>query len=77
VRIDAAGRVELPATFRRALGVEAGDQLIGALVDGEVRLTTVAESVRRAQVLVRQTISAGLCLSDELIAERRAEPERE
>jgi hypothetical protein len=47
------------------------------LEDGEVRLIKYADSVRRAQALVRQFVEPGRSLADELIAERRAEAERE
>ena len=47
------------------------------LLDGEVRITTRQARMRRAQELVRRYIPEGVSLVDELIAERRAEAERE
>lgn len=71
------GRVVIPAEYRKALGLRTGDTVIMQLDDGEVRLFTLDRAIRRAQELVRQYIPEGRSLSDELIAERRAEAVRE
>jgi len=71
------GRVVIPAEYRKALGLRTGDTVIMQLDDGEVRLFTLDRAIRRAQELVRQYIPEGRSLSDELIAERRAEAARE
>jgi hypothetical protein len=47
------------------------------LVDGELRLVSLAASVRRAQALVRARVPAGVSLADELLADRRREVEQE
>ena len=75
--VGAGGRVVIPAEYRQALGLHVGDAVIMRLEDGEVRITTVREAIRRAQEIVRRYIPEGVSLSDELIAERRAEAERE
>jgi AbrB family looped-hinge helix DNA binding protein len=71
------GCVVIPAEYRKALGLEPGDELIVALEDGELRLFTLQQAVRRAQAIVRKYIPEGRSLSDELIAERRAESANE
>jgi hypothetical protein len=38
---------------------------------GEIRISTVAQRMRRAQELVRKYVPEGVSLSDELIANRR------
>ena len=75
--VKAAGRVLLPADIRATLGVREGDDLVGELRDGELRLMSRATALRRAQVLVRQHVPAGTSLVDQMIAERRAEAQRE
>ncbi len=70
-RVDSGGRVVIPAEYRRALGLQAGEEVIVRLEDGEVRLLTLAEGIRRAQGLVRRHLPEGRSLSGELIAERR------
>ena len=76
VRISEGGRIVIPAAFRRALAVKAGDELILEMLDGEVRLRTRAEGIRRAKALVAD-LKGGPSPVDELIAERRAEAARE
>jgi bifunctional DNA-binding transcriptional regulator/antitoxin component of YhaV-PrlF toxin-antitoxin module len=75
--VKAAGRVLLPAELRATLGVREGDDLVGELRDGELRLMSRATALRRAQSLVRQHVPAGTSLVDEMLAERRAEAVRE
>lgn len=77
MKMSEGGRVVVPAEIRRALGIRDGDTVLWELVDGEARLTTRRERLRRAQELIRQYVPAGVSLVDELIAERRAEAERE
>ena len=72
-RIADGGRLVIPAEYRRALGLETGDEVIIRLEDGELRILTRAEAVKRAQAIVRRHVRKGRSLVDELTAERRAE----
>ncbi len=76
-RLDQGGRVVIPAEYRRALGLRPGEEVILRLEDGEIRIISLAQAIRRAQAIVRQYVPAGRSLSDELIAERRSEAARE
>lgn len=76
-KVSEGGRIVLPAEYRRALGVIIGDDVILRLEDGAVRIYTLREAIRHAQELVRKYVPADRSLADELIAERRAEAERE
>ena len=71
------GRLVLPAQLRKELGVDKGGQLVARLVDGEVRLTTPDRALDEARTLFRRYVPAGTGIVDEVIAERRAESERE
>ncbi|PKB82433.1 MAG: hypothetical protein BZY88_04155 [SAR202 cluster bacterium Io17-Chloro-G9] len=71
-----SGRLVLPAHFRRAMGIEPGDELILALDEGQLRIFTRAEAVRRVQGILKH-LAPGQSLVDELIEERRAESARE
>jgi hypothetical protein len=42
--------------YRKALGLEPGDELIVALEDGELRLFTLQQAIRLAQAIVRKYI---------------------
>ena len=77
VRVSEGGRIVIPAEYRNALNMEVGDDVILCLADGEIHLFTPDEAIRRAQEMVRRYIPEGRSLSDELIAERRAEAARE
>ncbi len=67
----------LPAEFRRALDVQVGDEIILRLDKDEVRLSSRAAAIRRAQEIVRRHVPAGRRLSDELTADRHEEASRE
>ena len=71
------GRIVIPARFRRALGIDVGDEVNLELEDGELRLFSPARAIRRAQEIVRDHIPKDRSLAAELLAERRAEAARE
>ena len=77
VKVSAGGRIVIPAEYRRALGVRTGDELRLALINGEVRLSTKEQALRRVQARVRKLVPRGVSLVDELIRERREEAARE
>lgn len=75
--IDKQGRIALPAAFRQALGLGEGDDVQLQLTDDGVRVLGRAAALRALQEDVRRYVPRGVSLVDELIAERRAEVERE
>ncbi len=77
MKMSEGGRVVIPAEIRKVLGINDGDIVLWELIDGEARLTTKRERMRRAQALVREYVPEGVSLVDELVAERRVEAERE
>jgi AbrB family looped-hinge helix DNA binding protein len=77
MRVNENGRVVIPATFRAALGIDAGDELVMRIEDKELRITTLKNRIERAQNRVRRYVKPGTRLSDELIAERREAAKRE
>jgi len=76
-KIADGGRVVIPAEHRRALGLEVGDEVIIRVEDGELRILTRAEAIRRAKSLVRRKVKKGRSLVDELTGERRTEAANE
>jgi AbrB family looped-hinge helix DNA binding protein len=72
VKVASNGRMVLPKSAREALGVPGGGAVILSIGDGEVRLTSVCQSIRRAQDLYRCHITSGLSV-DDFLNERRAE----
>jgi AbrB family looped-hinge helix DNA binding protein len=76
LKVNENGRLVIPAEFRRALGICAGDEIILTWKDDEIRLTTMKKRIERAQRHVRQYVKPGVSLVDELIAERREAAKR-
>lgn len=77
VKMGENGRLVLPVSYRRALGVQSGSEILLSLQDGEVRMTTRAVAIERAQAFLRDRRPEGQLVSEELIAERRVEATRE
>ena len=77
MRINENGRVVIPASFRKALGMRSGDEVVLRVEDDELRITTLKSRVGRAQRRIGRFLGKGGRLSDELIAERRAASSRE
>jgi bifunctional DNA-binding transcriptional regulator/antitoxin component of YhaV-PrlF toxin-antitoxin module len=78
LRVDNQGRVLLPSWWRKRAGVDPSTELCAAVTeDGGLVLETREQGLRRARGLLRKYIPEGAHLSDELIAERRAEAARE
>jgi len=71
------GRLVIPAALREAIGMPEGGPMVASVQDGRVVLEPYAAAVARARALLRRYIPPGTLLSEELIAERRAEAERE
>jgi AbrB family looped-hinge helix DNA binding protein len=76
-RVNENGRVVIPASYRKALGIKAGDEVILRMEDDELRITTMKRRLERAQRRIRQYVKPGVSLADELIAERREAAKRE
>jgi AbrB family looped-hinge helix DNA binding protein len=76
-RINENGRVVIPASFRRALGIHSGDTIVLRIENDELRITTLRQRLAKAQRLVRAHVSPTASLADELIAERREAARRE
>jgi len=71
------GRIVIPAPFRQALGIQAGDEVVLLLEGDEVRITTQRRRIQRAQSRARRYLKPGVSLVDELHADRRTAAKRE
>jgi AbrB family looped-hinge helix DNA binding protein len=76
-RVNENGRVVIPVSFRKALGINVGDEVVLRIEDDELRISTLKRRIERAQRLVRRHVKPGTSLVDELIAERREATRRE
>jgi AbrB family looped-hinge helix DNA binding protein len=76
-KVSQNGRIVIPASFREALGINEGDEVVMRLDDKELRISTKRLRLQRAQERARRYVKPGISLADELIAERRGEAKRE
>ena len=77
LRVNENGRVVIPSSFRKALGINVGDEVMLRVQDDELRITTLNRRIERAQRRARKYLKAGDSLVDELLAERREAAENE
>ncbi len=74
VTVGANGRMNLPADLRQRQGIASPGRIyIETDKDGEARIVTLEQRIKRIQALMRPFIRPGVSVVDELIAERRAE----
>ena len=71
IRVSENGRVVIPASFRKALGIEVGDEVVLELKHDELRIMTQQQRIQRARERARKYLPKGVSLSKELLAERR------
>jgi AbrB family looped-hinge helix DNA binding protein len=76
-KLNNNGRIVIPAVIRQRMGLKPGDTLL-LRIDGDVLVLESQQArIRRVQESLSRLIPADRILSDELIAERRAEAQRE
>lgn len=76
-KLVSGGRLQVPADIRKALGLNDGDAVTMEVVDGELRVRSYRETLARVQKRLSRYVVPGVSIVDELIAERRAEAEKE
>lgn len=76
-KLSEGSRIVIPAEYRKKMGLKPGDDVILLLDEDEIRITTLNQSIKSAQELVRKYIPESISLVDELIQERREEAARE
>ncbi len=76
-RLNDNGRIVIPVVIRQRLGLKPGDTLL-LRIDGDVLVLESHQArIRRVQESLSRLIPSDRVLSDELIAERRADAKRE
>jgi AbrB family looped-hinge helix DNA binding protein len=75
--LSANGRIVIPAAIREEMGFAPGDMLLMEVEDGVLRVESFDARLARIQDELVQLAGPERMLSDELIAERRAEAWRE
>ena len=77
LKVDAAGRVLIPAGMRASMGLSEGGTVLAWLEQGELRVVGIEVAAKQAQRIARARIGSNVRLADELIADRREEARRE
>jgi AbrB family looped-hinge helix DNA binding protein len=72
-RMVDGGRIIVPASLRRAMGVAKGDALVMELHGDELRIRPARAALRRIQERLKAHAPRTGLVSDELIADRRKE----
>ena len=77
-KVSEAGRLNIPAEFRKAVGLERGGDVVVELDGREIRIRTVDEVASRARALTRRLLGDRPEASVEtFLAERRRDAGRE
>lgn len=69
--------MNLPADMRRSLGLTGSGRVILTQDEDGIRITSVDQALRRVRALAAPFLQGRGSVSDELIADRRAEAARE
>lgn len=72
-KMNAAGKVAIPAELRRELGLSPGDTLVFERQGAALRVIAYDANIREIQEWASQFAVPGVLASDELIADRRAD----
>lgn len=70
-RINENGRLVIPASFRKAMGLSTGDEVVLEIRDEELRITTQHKRIEKAQRRARKYLKPNTSLVSDLLAERR------
>lgn len=76
-RINENGRIVIPSSFRKVLGIKPGDTLVMRIENNELRIATLRQRLEWAQKAIRQHVPRSTSLAGELIADRRKAARRE
>jgi AbrB family looped-hinge helix DNA binding protein len=76
IRVGPQGRLVIPASIRREMGIVPGEILIARAKDGQLVLEKPDQVLARLKETFAN-VPSDVSLADELIAERRAEAKRE
>lgn len=76
-RLDASGRIVIPAEVRQRNKLAEGDTVVVVDDENGLHVKTLDQAIAEAQAYFCSRIPANVSLVDELIAERRDEAKRD
>ena len=77
VKVEALGRLEIPAAMMKAAGIAGGEPVYVAASEDGIEILSRRGALKRAHAIAKQFVPDGVSLVDELIVERRREARRE
>lgn len=77
VRVIDGGKIVIPAALRRKYGFKVGATLVVDDTPGGLTIRSLEDAVAAAQAIMAGVVPPERRLSDELIADRRAEADRD
>ena len=78
VKLIEGGKLVIPASMRRAMGIGRGDTVVVELLpEGELRVRSLAAAIKKIQALVGQSAAGNRSLASELMRERKEDARRE
>lgn len=72
IKVGANGRMVLPKAMRTAMGLSDSGVIVASVVDGEIRMTTMAKNIAAVQAYYRAHVVIDSS-TDDFLAERRRE----
>jgi bifunctional DNA-binding transcriptional regulator/antitoxin component of YhaV-PrlF toxin-antitoxin module len=72
IKVGANGRMVLPKAMRTAMGLSDSGVIVASLVDGEIRMRTMAKNIADVQAYYREHVVIDGS-TDDFLAERRRE----
>lgn len=72
IKLGDGGRLVIPAGMRDEMGIKPGDALIAYVEDGELRIRSYDDNLRRVQARLSANKKPGQSVVDEFLSERRA-----
>lgn len=76
-RMSENGRITFPVSLRAAVGLERGGDVIVEVVNGELHVRTVAQTMEHARAMARKLVAGKKASVDDFLADRRLEAKRE
>jgi AbrB family looped-hinge helix DNA binding protein len=76
-KVDASGRIVLPAEVRTAFGLKKGSKVTVVQDDAGLHIQTPEQALRAIREYFRKLVPPGVSLADEIIQEHREEAARE
>jgi len=77
VRIDALGRLQIPASLMKTADIMGDEPVHVRASENKIEILSRRGALKRAHAIAKQFVPDGVSLVDELIAERRREAGRE